>query len=147
MDPQRLVWAPKRAYDQHLARLSLADLFLDSLPFGAGATASDALFAGVPLLTCAGDAFSGRMAASLLHALGLSETLVTDDVAAYEARALALAQQPERLQAVRRQLALARRSSSLFNTATFARHVEQAYRQMCLRVLQGLPAQGFSVSP
>jgi predicted O-linked N-acetylglucosamine transferase (SPINDLY family) len=147
VDPQRLVWAPKRAYDQHLARLSLADLFLDSLPFGAGATASDALFAGVPLLTCAGDAFSGRMAASLLHALGLSETLVTDDVAAYEARALALAQQPERLQAVRRQLALARRSSSLFNTATFARHVEQAYRQMCLRVLQGLPAQGFSVSP
>ena len=145
VDPQRLVWAPKRPYAEHLARLSLADLFLDSLPFGAGATASDALFAGVPVLTCAGDAFSGRMAASLLGALGLNDQLVTHDVVAYEARALVLAQSPEQLRIVRAQLAQARHMSSLFDTAGFCRHLEQAYRVMLSRVEAGLPAEGFRV--
>jgi predicted O-linked N-acetylglucosamine transferase (SPINDLY family) len=147
VDPDRLVWAPKRPYAEHLARLSLADLFLDSLPFGAGATASDALFAGLPVLTCAGDAFSGRMAASLLTALGLADPLVTHDVAAYEARALALARSPDQLRAVRGQLAQARFTSSLFDTAGFCRHLEQAYRQMLLRAEAGLPPQDFKVAP
>ncbi len=147
VDPDRLVWAPKLPYAEHLARLSLADLFLDSLPFGAGATASDALFAGVPVLTCAGEAFSGRMAASLLSALGLADPLVTHDVAAYEARALALARSPDQLRAVRGQLVQARLTSSLFDTAGFCRHLEQAYRQMLLRAEAGLPPQDFKVAP
>ena len=145
VDPDRLVWAPKRPYAEHLARLPLADLFLDSLPFGAGATASDALFAGLPVLTCAGDAFSGRMAASLLTALGLADPLVTHDAAAYEARALALACSPEQLRAVRGQLAQARFTSSLFDTASFCRHLEQAYQVMRSRAEAGLPAEDFKV--
>ena len=90
---ERLVFAKRIPYDQHLVRLRLADLFLDTLPFNAGATAGDVLWAGVPLLTCAGEAFASRVAGSLLQAVGMSE-LITLSPAEYEARAVELARTP-----------------------------------------------------
>lgn len=145
VDASRLVFAPKLPYAQHLARISLADLFLDSLPFGAGATASDVLFAGVPLLTCTGEAYAGRMALSLLHHMDMSETLVAANLDAYEGMAREFAAAPEKLQAVRRQLDIARIQSPVFNTANFTRGLEQAYQAIHARVLADLPAVGFSV--
>lgn len=96
VDPARLVFAGRLPLPDHLARHRLADLFLDTLPVNAHTTASDALWAGLPVLTCAGEAFAGRVAASLLHAIGLDD-LVTRDLAAYEARALELARDPAAL--------------------------------------------------
>jgi predicted O-linked N-acetylglucosamine transferase (SPINDLY family) len=126
---ERLVFAQNRPLDRHLARLSLADLFLDSLPYNAHTTASDALWAGVPLLTRQGHAFAGRVAASLLGAVGLPE-LITGDWAAYEALALRLAREPARLRGLRDRLAQNRATHPLFDTDRFRRHIESAYRQM-----------------
>ncbi|UCV17964.1 tetratricopeptide repeat protein [Ferribacterium limneticum] len=136
--PERLVFSPRIRYAEHLARLQLADLFLDTLPFNAGTTASDALWAGVPVLTCAGRAFSARMAGSLLRALGLPE-LITGSLAAYEARALELAANPAVLSALRSRLANNRATHPLFDTRRFTRHLEQAYLAMQQRVDAGLP--------
>ncbi len=127
--PARLVFAPKLPYAEHLARCRLADLFLDTLPFNAGTTASDALWAGLPLLTCAGQAFAARMAGSLLTAVGLTE-MITDSVEEYANRAMALATHPDELLAVRERLARNRRTAPLFNTDRFRRHLEAAYTTM-----------------
>jgi len=142
VDPQRLVFAGMALYPQHLARLSLADLFLDTFPFSAGATASDALWAGVPLLTCAGDAYSSRMAGSLLHSLGLPE-LITTTLEDYERRALELARAPERLAALRSRLGENRTSRATFDTARFCRGLERAYLTMWERAERGERPQGF----
>jgi predicted O-linked N-acetylglucosamine transferase (SPINDLY family) len=136
--PERLVFSPRIRYAEHLARLQLADLFLDTLPFNAGTTASDALWAGVPVLTCAGRAFSARMAGSLLRALGLPE-LITGSLAAYEARALELASNPATLGELRARLANHRTTHPLFDTRRFTRHLEQAYLAMQQRIDAGLP--------
>src|SRR5690606_21188996 len=96
IDPQRLVFAPGAPLDVHFARHALADLFLDTLPYNAHATACDALWAGLPVLTCRGTAYAGRVAASMLQSAGLPE-LVTEDGDAYEAVALELARAPDRL--------------------------------------------------
>ncbi|WP_448207827.1 O-linked N-acetylglucosamine transferase family protein [Azospirillum sp. sgz302134] len=127
--PDRLVFAPPRPLPDHLARHRLADLFLDTLPYNAHTTASDALWAGLPVLTCRGATFAGRVAASLLHALDLPE-LVTETPAHYEATALALARDPARLGALRDRLAAARTTAPLFDTPRFTRHLEAAYRAM-----------------
>jgi protein O-GlcNAc transferase len=145
IDPQRLVFAPRLPYEQHLARLGLADLFLDSFPFNAGATASDALWAGLPVLTCAGEAFAARMAASLLQAIGLPE-LITTDLQAYELLALQLSASPEPLRGLRARLAANRTTHSLFDTARFCRHLEVAYETMHQRQLRGQPPDQFSVA-
>ncbi len=129
IDPARLVFAPRLPVPEYLARFSVADLFLDTLPFNAGTTASDALWTGLPVLTRAGEAFAARMAASLLASLGLPE-LVTDTAAAYEALAIALARDPARLGDIRQRLALNRMSGPLFDIAAFARHLEGAYTIM-----------------
>jgi protein O-GlcNAc transferase len=129
VDDQRLIFARRRPYDEHLARLQWADLFLDTLPFNAGTTASDCLWAGLPLLTCAGDALSARMAGSLLKAVGLPE-LITHTVEEYETRASHLASQRTELRALRDRLARNRHSSPLFDTRSFTRHLESAYIQM-----------------
>jgi hypothetical protein len=110
----------------YLARYRSADLFLDTFYYNAGTTASDALWADLPVLTCLGQTFSGRMAASLLKAIGLPE-LITRSHADYESLALELAAHPERLAAVRRKLALNRTTHPLFDTARFTRHIEEAY--------------------
>lgn len=129
VDGGRLIFARRRPYDEHLARLQLADLFLDTLPFNAGTTASDSLWAGLPLLTCAGDALSARMAGSLLKALDLPE-LITHSAEEYESRARHLATHRVELRALRDRLAHRRHASPLFDTRSFTRHLESAYIQM-----------------
>jgi protein O-GlcNAc transferase len=146
-DPSRLVFAPfmKRTED-HLARYRLADLFLDTLPFNAQTTACDALWAGLPVLTCRGETFVGRVAASLLHAVGLPE-LVTENLADYEALALKLAREPAMLAEIKAKLARNRDTFPLFDTARFTRHIEAAYTTMWETWQRGEPPRSFAVAP
>jgi len=144
IDPARLVFAPNLPSAQHLARHRLADLFLDTLPYNAHTTASDALWAGLPVLTQMGQAFAGRVAASLLNAVGLPE-LITRDAAAYEALAIALGRDPARAGALKARLAAAIPTAPLFNTPRFTRHLEGAYRMMWQRHAAGLAPEGFAV--
>jgi predicted O-linked N-acetylglucosamine transferase (SPINDLY family) len=145
--PDRLIFAPNEPLpENHLARLRLADLFLDTLPYNAHATACDALWAGLPVLTCAGNAFPGRVAASVLHAVGLPE-MVTASLADYEALAIMLARNPERLAAIRAKLLRNRDTEPLFDTARFTRDLESAYTRMWERYLATTPAATFVVEP
>jgi len=129
IDPARLVFAGRTRPQDYLARYRLADLFLDTLPFNAGATASDALWAGLPILTCAGQVFASRMAGSLLHALGLPE-LVTHSLEDYEALAFKLATDEGLLRETKAKLARNRLSAPLFDTGRFTRNLEAAYATM-----------------
>jgi predicted O-linked N-acetylglucosamine transferase (SPINDLY family) len=142
----RIVFAPFVKLKEHLARGSLADLFLDTLPVNAHTTASDALWTGVPVLTCCGSTFPGRVAASLLSAVGLKE-LITQSLEDYEALALKLAHEPELLAQLRVKLAHNRGKEPLFDTPRLARHIESAYRTMAERHRLGLTPEGFSVEP
>jgi predicted O-linked N-acetylglucosamine transferase (SPINDLY family) len=144
VDPVRLVFAGRTTLADHLARHRLADLFLDTLPYNAHATASDALWAGVPLLTCQGSAFAGRVGASLLRAAGLPE-LVTESLPDYEALALRLATDKALLGALRQKLARNRRTCALFDTDRFRRHIEAAYATMWEICLRGEAARSFAV--
>jgi protein O-GlcNAc transferase len=128
--PERLRFAPRIALDEHLARHALADLFLDTLPYNAHTTASDALWAGLPVLSCLGSTFPGRVGASLLHALDLGDELLAPDMAAYEARAVALARAPARLAAIRARLAAARATAPLFDTPAYCRDLERAFEAL-----------------
>lgn len=141
----RLVFAarvPENA--DHLARLALADLCLDTLPYGAHATTSDALWAGVPVLTCLGKAFAGRVAASLLKAIGVPE-LVASSLAEYEAIALRLARDRDLLAALTARVRDGRLTSPLFDTERTTRAIESAYSTMWERHLAGLPPESFTV--
>ena len=142
--PERLVFAPREDLALHLARHRLADLFVDTLPYNAHTTASDALWAGLPVVTCLGSTFAGRVAASLLHAAGLPE-LVTRTREDYEALALQLATTPALLSAARARLADQRLSCPLFDTDRFRRHIESAYTTMWERLQRGEPPAGFAV--
>ncbi|HEY7944923.1 MAG TPA: tetratricopeptide repeat protein [Casimicrobiaceae bacterium] len=142
----RLVFAPRLNLDEHLARHRLADLFLDTLPYNAHTTASDALWAGLPVLTCTGSAFAGRVAGSLLTAAGLPE-LITRSLEDYEALGLRLATTPALLPAIRVRLALRRDDCPLFDAGRFRRHIESAYGQMWERHQQGKPPAGFDLEP
>jgi predicted O-linked N-acetylglucosamine transferase (SPINDLY family) len=130
--------------DKHLARHKLADLFLDTLPYNAHTTASDALWAGLPVLTCRGTTFPGRVAASLLNAVGLPE-LVTENLADYEALALKLAMFPDLLSGIRARLWRNRSDYPLFDTKRFCSHVESAYTLMWERHQRGDPPASFAV--
>ncbi|MFO1413372.1 MAG: tetratricopeptide repeat protein [Burkholderiales bacterium] len=134
VDPARLAFAPRLPYAAHLARYALADFALDTLPFNGGATVSDALWAGVPVLTTPGRAFAARMAGSLLTALGVPE-LVTADGAAYETQAIALAHDPARLAALRARVAEGRTASPVFDTARFTRHLEAVFAGLSERAM------------
>jgi protein O-GlcNAc transferase len=123
---ERLVFMEPLALPEFLARLALADLFVDTLPYNAHTTANDALWCGLPLLTCVGTTFAGRVAGSLLHAVGLPE-LVTSSLEEYERLALRLATEPRRLSELRASLA---HTASLFDMARYAREIEAAYRRM-----------------
>ncbi len=127
--PSRLVFAPRLKLPEHLARHPLADLFLDTLPFNAHTTASDALWTGLPVLTCAGRSFAARVAGSLLNAVGLPE-LITHDLAAYEALALKLARDRDSLKAIRQKLEANKATAPLFDTDRTRRHIEAAYLTM-----------------
>jgi len=141
----RIVFADKTpGIEAHLARSSLADLFLDTLPYNAHTTASDALWAGVPLVTCAGEAMASRVAASLLQAAGLPE-LITGDLAQYEALALRLARDPGALARMRAHLEGVRAQGSLFEVGRLRRYLEAAYLHMHERSQRGLAPEGFAV--
>ena len=142
--PQRLVFAPRMALDEHLARHRLADLFLDTLPINAHTTASDALWAGLPVLTCMGETFAGRVAASVLGALDMPE-LITRNLEDYEALAFALATTPDMLGGIRNKLARNRTSRPLFDTDRFRRHIEFAYLTMWERFQRGEQPASFDV--
>jgi predicted O-linked N-acetylglucosamine transferase (SPINDLY family) len=142
--PERLVFAPPIQYSDYLARYRVADLFLDTLPFNGGATASDALWAGLPVVTCSGQPFTARMAGSLLKAVGLPE-LITKSLDEYEALALKLARNPVLLASIKQKLAHNRNSYPLFDTARFTRHIESAYTTMWKRSQTGEPPVSFSV--
>jgi protein O-GlcNAc transferase len=145
--PGRLIFAPQVArLEDHLARHRGADLFLDTLPYNAHSTAVDALRAGLPVVTCRGQAFAGRVGASLLGAIGLPD-LVTTDLDAYEALALKLATEPELLEQVRRRLELNRPTCSLFDIERTCRHIEAAYVTMWDLYRRGEPSRSFRVEP
>ncbi len=127
--PERLIFAKALPLDKHLARLKCADLFLDTLPYNAGTTASNALWAGLPVVTCAGETFSSRMAGSLLTALGVPE-LITCNLDDYYALALDLATNTPRYQAVRSKILGNRKSAPLFDSPRFTHNLEAAYTKM-----------------
>ena len=134
----RLVFAARTNLEDHLARHRLADLFLDTLPYNAHTTASDALWAGLPVVTCQGNTFAGRVAASLLHATGLPE-LITDTLEGYFTLALDLARNPSALAAIKTRLAQDREAQPLFDTARQCRYIESAYVKMWERQQRGVP--------
>jgi len=142
----RLVFAAPTPRPEYLARLGLADLFLDTLPYNAGATASDALWAGLPVLTCSGDTYIGRMAGAVLTAAGLPE-LITTSLKGYESLAIRLATEPGLLAPLRQRLACNRSIMPLFDIARFTRDLEAAYRQMHETWQAGRPPSAFAVSP
>ena len=145
IDPQRLVFAAPVSSAQHLARLKLADLSLDNLPYNAHTTAADVLWAGVPIITCPGTTWPGRVAASLLKAIGLDD-LICETLPAYEALAISLAQNPAQLKAIKDRLEQNRLTTPLFDTARFARHMEAAYLEMAARYRRGEAPAHFAVS-
>ena len=145
VEPGRLIFAPRIAHEDHLARHRQANLFLDTLPCNAHTTATDALWAGLPVLTCIGTTFTGRVAASLLRAIGLPE-LITDSLDAYFALALQLAGDTERLDDIRRTLLNHRTTWPLFDTDRFRRHIEAAYQEMWERHQRGEAPTSFSVA-
>jgi protein O-GlcNAc transferase len=132
IDPGRLVFAPRMAPADHLARHRLADLCLDTLPYNAHTTACDALWAGTPIVTCLGETFVGRVATSLLYAIKLPE-LVRTTLQGYERLAIELATQPVKLAGIKRRLAANRATAPLFDTARFTGHIEAAFTEMVTR--------------
>jgi predicted O-linked N-acetylglucosamine transferase (SPINDLY family) len=146
ISPERLIFAPKLPLAEHLSRHRLADLFLDTLPYNAHTTASDALRAGLPLVTCLGETFAGRVAASLLKAVGLSE-LITTSLEDYETLALKLACEPSLLAAIKAKLARNRDTYPLFDTGRFTLQIEAAYTTMWQRYQSGAAPQAFAVAP
>ena len=146
IDPSRLVFARRVPQHDHLARQRLADLFLDTLPYNAHTTASDALWVGLPVVTCCGQSFAGRVAASLLRAVGMAD-LVIDNLEAYEQLALRIASEPSALQDLRERLARNRLSHPLFDSDRYRRHIEAAYLRMWERWQRGERPASFSVEP
>ncbi len=146
IDRKRLIFNSRAVPAEYLARYQLADLFLDTFPFNAGTTASDALWAGLPLLTCAGQTFASRMAGSLLRAVDLPQ-LITYNFADYEDKAVALAGDPQRLAAMRRQLAANRMSCALFDSPRFVRNLEAALQKVARPAAPRLAAPGHAVRP
>ncbi|MCW2249558.1 putative O-linked N-acetylglucosamine transferase (SPINDLY family) [Azospirillum fermentarium] len=146
VDPNRLVPAPIIPQAQHLARYAVANLFLDTFPYTAHTTGSDALWMGCPLVTRTGETFPSRVAGSLLHAFGVPE-LVTDTAAAYEALALELARSRTRLAGLRSLLLDRRATTPAYDTPRFARHLEQAFETMWMLHRTGQPSRPIQVMP
>jgi predicted O-linked N-acetylglucosamine transferase (SPINDLY family) len=144
VNAERLVFAPRLPPPDHLARHALADLFLDTRPYNAHTTASDALWMGLPLVTCPGETFASRVAASLLKTIGMPE-LVTSSPGEYEELARSLARSPEQLAAIKEKLARKREASPLFDVARFTRHLETVYATMWTRQQNGEAPATFAV--
>ena len=124
-----MIFAKRIDPSEHLARHRAADLFIDTLPYNAHTTASDALWAGIPVLTCMGESFASRVAASLLKAIELPE-LITTTQEQYEATAIELATNPEKFNDIKNRLERNRLTTALFNTQRFTKHIQAAYKQM-----------------
>lgn len=139
IDPSRLIFAKKTSQQKHLSRYYYADLVLDTLYYNAHTTTSDALWVGCPVITCIGKTFPARVAASILKAFNVEE-LVTDTIEKYEKLALSLANQPQRLIDLRNKIAINKNVTPLFNTSTYARHLEALYTKMHQRQQSGLPS-------
>jgi predicted O-linked N-acetylglucosamine transferase (SPINDLY family) len=133
-----LVFAGKLPRDQYIARFRCADLFLDTLPYNAGTTASDALWAGLPVLTCLGKAFAGKICASIVASIGLPD-LITRAPEEFEARAIELATQPAKLREIRDRLSANRATTRLFDSRRFTKDMELAYFAMLERYNNNLP--------
>jgi predicted O-linked N-acetylglucosamine transferase (SPINDLY family) len=144
LDPNRLIFAKRIDPSEHLARHYVADLFIDTFPYNAHTTASDALWAGLPILTCMGESFASRVAASLLNAIELPE-LITTTQEQYEARAIELATNPEKLKAIKYKLGRNRLTTALFDTPRFTKHIQAAYKQMYERYQADLPLNNIYV--
>ena len=144
IDPERLVFAEKLPHAQHLARLGLADLALDTLWHGGGVTTADALWAGLPVLSATGDTPQSRNGASLLGAIGLDE-LIVPDLATYEATAFRLASEPARLAALKARLRANRETEPLFRPERLTRHLEEGYRLIWRNHLEGAPPRTVEV--
>jgi predicted O-linked N-acetylglucosamine transferase (SPINDLY family) len=146
IDPNRLAFAERMSTGEHLARHRLADLFLDTLPCNAHTTACDALWAGLPVLTQIGETFAGRVAASVLTAIGLPE-MIARSQAEYEAMAVDLATSPDKLAAIKAKLANNRLTTPLFDTELFTRDLERAYEAVYERHRLGLPPEDIELAP
>lgn len=144
IDPARLVFAAHMPIAEHLERHRLADLFIDTVPCNAHTTASDALWAGLPVLTCMGETFAGRVAASLLAAMDLEE-LIAGDLGDYERMALAFAEDRGRLEPIRRKIAAGRETSPLFDSLRYTRNLERAYETMVSIMRAGEAPRAFAV--
>jgi protein O-GlcNAc transferase len=144
IDPARLAFASRIELADHLARHRLADIFLDTLPYSAHTTASDALWAGLPVITQIGSTFAGRVASSLLNAIGLPE-LITHSREEYEALAIDLALNKEKLQSIREKLEINRLTTPLFNTPLYTAHLESAYEVMYQRYQARLPPENIEI--
>jgi protein O-GlcNAc transferase len=144
VDSGRLIFAPVVPPAEHLGRHRHADLFLDTSPCNAHTTASDALWAGLPVVTCSGDTFAGRVAGSLLMAIDMPE-LVTKSLEEYEQAALALARTPQRLSALRQKLQDNRHAAALFDLPKLTGNIEAAYIRMWQTWLSGQPPAAFSI--
>jgi predicted O-linked N-acetylglucosamine transferase (SPINDLY family) len=138
INPSRLIFAERLDLPEHLARHRAADLFLDTVPYNAHTTASDALWSGLPVLTLIGQSFPARVAASLLYAIGLPE-LVTHSLEEYEALAIDLAKSPEKIAIIKEKLAAHRSTMPLFDTLLFTKNIEMAYSTMYQRYQADLP--------
>lgn len=144
VDPQRLVFASALPMERHLGRMAAADLFLDTLPYNAHTTASDALWAGLPVLTAPGETFASRVCGSLLSAAGLPE-LVGASMEEYEALAIEFGREPARLAELRTRLSRNRDTAALFDTPRFARALEAAYEKMQVTRLSGLKPRAIAL--
>lgn len=129
VEPSRLIFAPRMRNEEHLARHRLADLFVDTFPCNAHTTASDALWAGLPIVTCAGETFASRVAASLLTTMDMVDC-VAQDLQSYEQKIIEILEQPQRLISLRERVEIGRINSPLFDTVATARHLESAYQKM-----------------
>jgi predicted O-linked N-acetylglucosamine transferase (SPINDLY family) len=146
VNAERVIFADRLPIPEYLARYRAADLFLDTLPYNAGTTASDALWAGLPVLTCRGDTFAGRMVGSLLSAIGLPE-LITETQAAYEDLAVELANDPGHLAKIKQALSVNRLATRLFDIRRFTRDLETGYTRIYERYQADLPPDHVHVEP
>jgi predicted O-linked N-acetylglucosamine transferase (SPINDLY family) len=145
VNSNRLIFAKRTNLSEHLARHRAADLFLDTLPYNAHTTASDALWAELPVLTCMGESFASRVAASLLNAIELPE-LITTTQEQYEALAIELATTPEKLRSIKQKLERNKLTTALFDTPRFTKHIEAAYKQMHERYQADLPPNNIYIN-
>ena len=137
LEPSRLIFGKRLSLHENLARYRVVDLFLDTLPYNAGTTASDALRMGLPVLTCVGNSFASRMAASILNAINLPE-MITSTQEQYESLAIDLAMHPEKLKIIKDKLASNLPTAPLYDTPLFTKHLEAAYSSMYDRWQNGL---------